>query len=49
MHFESQHFIFFVTYKWAQKARMLRYPLLERLAWDKHFSLLYPILSYEEN
>jgi hypothetical protein len=30
----SQHFIFFVTYVWAQKARALGYTRLERLASD---------------
>ncbi len=45
----SQHFIFFVTYHWAQKARVLHYTRLERLARGKHSSLLDPFVSYEEN
>jgi hypothetical protein len=31
-----QHFIFFITYKCALKARVLHYNRLERLAKDKH-------------
>ncbi len=42
-------FIFFVTNKWAQKARMLQYTRLERLPVDKHSSLLGSLVSYEEN
>jgi hypothetical protein len=44
-----QHFIFIVTSKLAQKARMLHYTWLERFALDKHYSLLGPFISYEEN
>ncbi len=46
----SQHFIFFVTYKWVQpKARMLHYIRLESHVNDKHSSLLGPIISIEES
>jgi hypothetical protein len=45
----SQHFIFFGTYRWVQKAAVLHYTRLERLAGDKHISKLSPFLSYEEN
>jgi hypothetical protein len=39
--------IFFVTYQWAQEARVLQYTRLERQAKGKHSSLLGPIVSYE--
>jgi hypothetical protein len=45
----SENFIFFVTYDWAQQALVLHYTGLERLARDKHFKLLGPFVSYEEN
>ncbi len=45
----SQHFIFFITCHWTKLARVLHYTRLERLAWDKHSSLLGPLVSYEEN
>ncbi len=45
----SQHFVFFVTNHWTQKARVLHYTSLERLARDKHSNLLNPFISYEEN
>ncbi len=45
----SQHFIFFLIYEWAQYARVLHHTRLERLASEKHSSLLCPLLSYEEN
>ncbi len=45
----SQQFIFFITFKWAQKARVLQYTMLERLFKEKHSSLLSPFMSYEEN
>jgi hypothetical protein len=45
----SQHFIFLVTYHWAQNARVLQYNKLERLARDKHSCSLDPFVSYEEN
>jgi hypothetical protein len=45
----SQHFILFVTYELAQKARVLHYNKLERLANDKHFFSKGPFVSYEEN
>jgi len=43
----SQNFIFFVTYKWANKLE--RYITLkqERLGSDKLSSLLKPLVSYE--
>jgi len=46
---KSQHLIFFVTYKWVQKAKVLYYTWLERLARDKHCSLLGLLVNYEEN
>ncbi len=36
----SQHFIFFVTYEWAQLAMSLHSNRMERLANDKHSSFL---------
>jgi hypothetical protein len=39
----------FVTYEWAQKARVLQYTRLERLARDKHSILLGPFIGYIEN
>ncbi len=44
---DSQHFIFFVTYKWTHKARLLYYKSLERLADDRLF-LIGPFISYKE-
>ncbi len=38
----SQHFIFSITYEWAQKARLSHYSRLERLGGDKHSSLFRP-------
>jgi hypothetical protein len=43
------HFIFIVTYKQAQKARVLHFTWLESHATEKHSSLLYPLVSYKEN
>ncbi len=45
----SQHSIFFVTYKWVQYAIVAHYISSERLALDKHSSLLGPSIRYEEN
>jgi len=45
----SQHFIFFITYKGAQKARALHYNRLERLTGDRPSGLLGPLISYEDN
>ncbi len=45
----SQHFIFFATYKWAQKAWVLNNTRLEKLASNKHSSLLGQFLSFGEN
>ncbi len=44
----SQHFIFFVTYKWVQFDKVLDYNRMKRLARDKHSSLLGPFVSYKE-
>jgi hypothetical protein len=44
----SQHFIFFVTYEFAQWAWVLHCTRLERLAMDKQSSLLVPLVSYKE-
>ncbi len=38
----SQHLISFVTYEWTHEARVLDYTRLDRLARDKHSSLLDP-------
>jgi hypothetical protein len=43
----SQHFIFFVTYEWAEQARVLYCTKLEGLARDKHSSKLGPFVGYE--
>ncbi len=45
----SKHFTFFVTHKWAQKARLLHYTRPERLAMDKHSSLFSPFVRYDKN
>jgi len=45
----SQHFIFFVTFYWAQKARVVYYTRLERLVRDKHSSLVGPLISFKRN
>jgi hypothetical protein len=49
----SQHFIFFVNYKWVsyklKQACVLLYTRLKRLASDKDGSLLGPLVSYKEN
>ncbi len=45
----SQHFMLFVTYEWAQKARELHYTRLEELAKVKHSSFMGPFLRNEEN
>ncbi len=45
----SQHFIFIITYKWGQYGTVLIYTSRERLARDKHSSLLDPFVSYEQN
>ncbi len=42
------HFIYFVTYEWAQ-FRLFHYTNLERLACDTHSSLLGPFMIYKEN
>jgi hypothetical protein len=44
----SQHFVFFVTYEWTWQARVLQKTTLERLAREKHSSLLEPFVSYEK-
>ncbi len=43
------HLIFFVTYEWAQQARVLQYTWPERVASEKHTKLLGPFISYKEN
>ncbi len=45
----AQHFIFFITYEWAQLANVLHYTILERLAIDKQSNLYGQFVSYEEN
>ncbi len=45
----SQNFIFFVSYKYFQKARVLDYTHPEKLASDKQSNILGPFASYEEN
>jgi hypothetical protein len=44
----SQHFICFVTYELAEKARKVHYTELEMLVRDKHSGLLDPFVSCEE-
>jgi hypothetical protein len=44
-----QSLFFFITCKWAQSARVLHYTRLEKLARDKHSSLVDPFVSNEEN
>ncbi len=41
--------IFYVTYEWAQRARVLHYTRLKILAKDKNSSLFGPFISYIEN
>jgi hypothetical protein len=43
-----QNFIFFVSYKWAQSARVLYYSRFEKLARYKHSSLMGPFTSLEQ-
>ncbi len=45
----SQHFIFFITYKWAQQARELHYNRVKDLPVDKHSCLFRAFISYEQN
>ncbi len=45
----SQHFIFFVTFKCDQLARVIHYTGPERFARYKHSSLQVQFVSYEEN
>jgi hypothetical protein len=45
----SQHFIFFVTYEKALKARVRDYTRLERLDKNKQSSVLDPLLGVKEN
>jgi hypothetical protein len=44
----SKHIIFFVTYKLAQKARVLHNIRLQRLSNVKRSNLLVQFVSYEE-
>jgi hypothetical protein len=43
-----EHFIFFLIYKWTQKARLVSYIKLKRLAKHKHSGLMGPFVSYED-
>jgi len=45
----SQHFIFFLTEEWTQKAWVLCYARIESLASEKNSSLLEKFVSYKEN
>jgi hypothetical protein len=45
----SQHLIFFLSYKWAQKARALHDYRLKRLTSDKHSSLLRAFIRCKDN
>jgi hypothetical protein len=45
----SQCFIFFVTYKLTQKARVLNYSWLEKLVREKPSSILEQFVSYAKN
>ncbi len=45
----SQHFIFLVTYVWAQKARASEYTRPEQFGTYKHSSLMGKVVNYEEN
>jgi hypothetical protein len=44
----SQHYIFFVTYKWTQEARALHLARLEKLGCEEQSSLLGPFTGYKE-
>ncbi len=46
---DSQHLILIIIDNKALYATVLPKIWLERLAWDKHPSLVGPIVSYEEN
>ncbi len=41
--------ILFLTYKWAQQARVLHRTRMERVDGNKHSSSFGPFVSYEEN
>ncbi len=43
----SQHFNFFLTYKWVQQARALHFKRLERHPRDKHFNLQKELMCCE--
>jgi len=45
----SQHFIFSVSYKWVQKAGVLRSTSLERIVSSQQSSSSGPFVSYKEN
>jgi hypothetical protein len=45
----SHTFIFFPTFKWTQKARVLHNTKLEFLSRDKHSNLLGPFVCDKEN
>jgi hypothetical protein len=44
----SQHFIFSLTYEWAQQARALNYTWLKGFPVKKHSSLFGTFVSYEK-
>jgi len=45
----SRHLIFFITYEWAQYARVFHYNRLERLAKEKHSRLFGQFVNSNEN
>ncbi len=45
----SQNFIFFLTYKYFQQARVFDYTWPEKQDSDKHSNLSEPFVTYEEN
>ncbi len=44
-----ESYIFFITFEWVHWASVLQYTMVKSPAKDKHFSLLGPFVSYEEN
>ncbi len=44
----SKHFIFLLTYEWAQKARALHYTKLKALQSDKHSGLFGAFVAYDK-
>ncbi len=43
------HYTSYLTYEWAEEARLLHHTWLKRLAGDKHSSLFGHFISHEEN